>query len=39
MDTHLRLLDNQELKYLVEQIANATDETYPQIKPFLVGAK
>lgn len=39
MDTHLRLVDNQELKYLVEQIANATDETYPQIKPFLSGAK
>ena len=39
MDTHLRLLDNQELKYLVEQIANATDETYPQIKPYLVAAK
>lgn len=39
MDTHMRLLDNQELKYLVEQIANATDETYPQIKPFVAGAK
>lgn len=39
MDAHLRLLDNQELKYLVEQIANATDETYPQIKPFVAGAK
>lgn len=39
MDAHLRLLDNQELKYLVEQIANATDETYPQIKPFVAGVK
>jgi hypothetical protein len=39
MDTHVRLLDDQELKYLVEQIANATDETYPQIKPFVAGAK
>ena len=39
MDIHVRLLDNQELKYLVEQIANATDETYPQIKPFVAGAK
>ena len=39
MDTHLRLVDNQELKYLVEQIANASDETYPQIKPFVTGAK
>jgi len=35
MDTHLRLLDGQELKYLVEQIANAADETYPQIKQFI----
>ncbi|MFY9555849.1 MAG: YbjN domain-containing protein [Blastocatellia bacterium] len=39
MDTHLRLLDNQELKYLVEQIANATDETYPQIKQFVAGPR
>ncbi len=39
MDTHVRLVDNQELKYLVEQIANATDETYPQIKQFVTGAK
>jgi hypothetical protein len=39
MDTHVRLLDNQELKYLVEQVANATDETYPQIKQFVTGAK
>ena len=39
MDTHLRLLDHQELKYLVEQIANGADETYPQIKQFVAGAK
>jgi len=35
MDTHLRLLDNQELKYLIEQIANGADEAYPHIKPFV----
>lgn len=39
MDAHVRLLDNQELKYLVEQIANAADETYPQIKPFVSSVK
>jgi len=39
MDTHVRLVDAQELKYLVEQIANATDETYPQIKQFVTGAR
>jgi hypothetical protein len=39
MDTHLRLLDNQELKYLVEQIANGAEETYPQIKQFVAVAK
>ena len=39
MDIHVRLLDNQELKYLVEQIANATDETYPMVKPFVAGTK
>lgn len=36
MDTHLRLLDGEELKYLVTQIANAADETYPLIKQFIV---
>jgi len=39
MDTHLRLLDGEELKYLVTQIANAADETYPQVKPFIGNAK
>jgi hypothetical protein len=39
MDTHLRLLDGDELKYLVTQIANAADETYPQVKPFIGAAK
>jgi hypothetical protein len=39
MDTHVRLVDGQELKYLVEQIANATDETYPQIKQFVTGGR
>ena len=39
MDTHVRLLDNRELKYLIEQIANAADETYPQVKQSGAGAK
>jgi hypothetical protein len=39
MDARLRLVDPEELKYLVEQIAHATDETYPQIKQFIAGAK
>src|SRR6185503_16872174 len=39
MDSHLRLLDGEELKYLVTQIANAADETYPQVKQFIGGAK
>ena len=39
MDSHLRLLDGEELKYLVTQIANAADETYPQIKQFIGGSK
>lgn len=39
MDTHLRLLDGEELKYLVTQIANAADETYPQVKQFIGAAK
>ncbi|HSQ19955.1 MAG TPA: hypothetical protein VLR92_06230 [Blastocatellia bacterium] len=39
MDTHVRLLDNRELKYLIEQIANAADETYPQVRQSASGAK
>jgi hypothetical protein len=39
MDSHLRLLDGEELKYLVTQIANAADETYPQVKQFIGAAK
>ena len=39
MDLHVRLLDAQELKYLVEQMVNVVDEAYPQIKPFLAGTK
>src|SRR5260370_42297681 len=39
MDTHLRLLDAQELKYLVTQIANAAYDTYPQVKQFIGNAK
>ena len=35
MDSHLRLLDGEELKYLVTQIANAADETYPQVKQYI----
>ena len=39
IDIHARLLDEEELKYLIEQIANATDEAYPHIKGFIAGAK
>ncbi|HYL78798.1 MAG TPA: hypothetical protein VEU96_31705 [Bryobacteraceae bacterium] len=35
MDTHLRLIDSTELKYLLEQISGATDEMYPKIKQYL----
>ena len=39
IDIHTRLLDEVELKYLIEQIANATNEAYPHIKGFIAGAK
>jgi len=35
LDTHLRLLDGQEFKYVLDQLSGVTDEVYPQIKPFL----
>src|SRR3989442_5434570 len=34
MDTHLRLLDNQEFKYLVVQNANQAAEYNPHAKPL-----
>ncbi len=39
IDLHVRLVDAQELKYLVEQMANVVDETYPQIKQFITAAQ
>lgn len=32
IDNHLRIMDVQELKYMIDQVANVTDETYPQIQ-------
>ena len=37
VDVHARLIDEQELKYLVQQMADAVDETYPHVKPYIVG--
>ena len=39
MDTHLRILDTPELKYVIDQMSGATDEIYPQIKKFIADAK
>lgn len=39
MDTHLRILDAAELKYVIDQMSGSTDEIYPQIKKFIAGAK
>ena len=35
MDVHVRLVDAEELKYLVEQMARVVDETYVHLKPFI----
>lgn len=35
IDVHVRLVDVQELKALVEQMARVIDETYIHIKPFI----
>lgn len=39
IDLSLRILDTQELKENIEQIAAAADEAYVGIKPFLIPAK
>jgi hypothetical protein len=33
MDNHLRIMDVDELKYMIDQVANAADEAYPQLQP------
>ncbi|HEV2686937.1 MAG TPA: hypothetical protein VGV35_00245 [Bryobacteraceae bacterium] len=35
MDTRLRAVDAEELKYILGQISGAVDEIYPQIKQYL----
>jgi len=35
IDMHTRLVNEAELKYLLEQMSGAIDEAYPQIKQFL----
>jgi hypothetical protein len=35
IDIHLRLVDTEEMKYLVEQMARVVDESYVHIKPFI----
>ena len=39
MDSPLRLLDGEELNHVLEQVSAAADEAYPQIKPYVAGAK
>lgn len=39
MEMHLRVLDDTELKYMLDQISAAVEESYPEIKNFLNGAK
>ncbi|HKV38927.1 MAG TPA: YbjN domain-containing protein [Blastocatellia bacterium] len=35
LELHARLVDEEELKYLLGQVSGAVDEAYPQIKQFL----
>jgi predicted MPP superfamily phosphohydrolase len=35
IDIHVRLVDVDEMKYLVKQMAEVVDEAYPHIKPFI----
>lgn len=35
LELHERIVDQQELKYMLEQLSGAVDEAYPQIKDFL----
>jgi len=39
IDMHARVVDAEELKYLIELSAQVVDEAYPQLKPFIAGAK
>lgn len=35
LEIHTRLLDDRELKYIIEQMANVVDEAYPELRSFL----
>jgi hypothetical protein len=35
LELHERIVDQQELKYMLDQLSGAVDEAYPQIKAFL----
>lgn len=39
IDMHARVMDVEELKFLIELSAQVVDEAYPQLKPFIAGAK
>jgi len=39
VELHTRLLDEKELRYILDQTSAAVDESYPQIKQFLPGSK
>jgi hypothetical protein len=39
LELHSRLLDEKELHYVLDQLAAAVDEAYPQIKQFLAVSK
>jgi hypothetical protein len=34
-EIHTRLLDDRELKYIIEQIANVVDEAYPELRSLI----
>src|SRR5262245_47138865 len=36
VDAHWKIIDGAELKYMLEQVANVVEGTYPQIKQYLV---
>lgn len=39
MESHVRLIDDREFKYLLDQMSGSVDEAYPTIKKFLRPAK
>lgn len=39
LEIHARLIDDQEFRYLIDQLSGGVDENFPAIRPYIAGSK